>query len=118
MKYYSPSTGGFFTKEIHGNDIPNDAIEITDEYHQKLLDLQSSGNEIQFINNTVVAAPRTFTQAELNQREVDTARRYLKDTDFYMTIDKYAQLTEDRITELTTTREAAREVIRQLEKTI
>lgn len=118
MKYYSPSTGGFFATEIHGNNIPQDAIEITDEYHQELLDLQSSGNVIQFLNGDVVAAPRTFTQAEQNQLEVDNARRYLKDTDFYMTVDKYAQMTQDRITELTTAREAAREVIRQLENTI
>lgn len=89
MKYFSPSTGGFFTKEIHGNDIPDDAIEITDEHHQELLDLQSSGNEIQFINDQVVAAPHIFTQAELNQLEAKKARRYLKDTDFYQYFVKF-----------------------------
>ena len=118
MKFYSPSTGGFFAKELHGDDIPNDAIEITDEYHIELLDSQSAGNEIQVINGNVIAAPHIFTQAELNQLEVKKAHWYLKDTDFYMTVDKYNQLTEDRKTELITTREAAREVIRQFEDII
>lgn len=46
MKYYSKSTGGFYTAEIHGENIPSDAIEITDEYHAELLEGQSAGKAI------------------------------------------------------------------------
>lgn len=34
---YSPSTGGFYTPEIHGDAIPEDAIEITDQEHADLI---------------------------------------------------------------------------------
>ena len=44
--YYAKSTGGFYVKEIHGKIIPNDAVEITDEEHQALLDGQSQGKAI------------------------------------------------------------------------
>ena len=29
--FYSKSTGGFYDAEIHGNNIPSDAVEITKE---------------------------------------------------------------------------------------
>lgn len=44
--YYSKSTGGFYTKEIHGKNIPTDAVEITDLYYKTLLAEQSSGKMI------------------------------------------------------------------------
>ena len=46
MKYYSKTTGGFYSKEIHGNNISADAVEITDEYHAELLEGQSAGRII------------------------------------------------------------------------
>jgi hypothetical protein len=51
-KYYSPSTGGFFSEEIHGiknkagSLVPDDAVEISEEKHSELLEAQSSGKEI------------------------------------------------------------------------
>lgn len=45
-KYYSASTGGFYASEIHGDNIPADAKEITDEQHAILLEGQSSGSVI------------------------------------------------------------------------
>lgn len=44
--HYSPSTGGFYLAAIHGENIPSDAVEITDELHASLLDGQSSGRSI------------------------------------------------------------------------
>lgn len=41
--FYSASTGGFYVLEIHGNNIPSDAVEITSEYHNELLTGQSNG---------------------------------------------------------------------------
>lgn len=40
--YYASSTGGFYTPDINPI-IPDDAVEITDEYYQELLAGQSDG---------------------------------------------------------------------------
>ena len=44
--FYSPTTGGFYTREIHGDNIPADAVEITVEEHQALIEGQSMGKVI------------------------------------------------------------------------
>ena len=43
---YSNSTGGFYHPAIHGDNIPVDAVEITDERHAELLQGQSQGRRI------------------------------------------------------------------------
>lgn len=43
---YSAQTGGFYNREIHGDNIPADAVEITVEEHQALLEGQSNGKII------------------------------------------------------------------------
>lgn len=45
--FYSPSTGGFYTEDIHGGNIPSDAVEITDAEHAALLAAQSEGFKIE-----------------------------------------------------------------------
>ncbi|WP_414617216.1 tail fiber assembly protein [Yersinia intermedia] len=45
-KYYAASTGGFYSHEINGDDIPGDAVEITDGEWQELLKGQSNGKMI------------------------------------------------------------------------
>ena len=47
--------------------------------------------------------------------QIQEAKAYLTSTDFYMTVDKYAELNETRKVELTTKREEARELINTLE---
>ncbi len=44
--FYSKSTGGFYATEIHGKNIPDDAVEITIEEHAALLDGQRQGKLI------------------------------------------------------------------------
>jgi len=44
--YYSKSTGGFYTKEIHGKNIPTDAVEISTEERVALGVSESSGMRI------------------------------------------------------------------------
>lgn len=44
--FYSKSTGGFYSREIHGDNMPADAVEITAEKHAALLDGQSLGKRI------------------------------------------------------------------------
>lgn len=46
-KKYSKATGGFYEDDIHAEDqIPGDAVEITDDLHAALLDAQSKGKVI------------------------------------------------------------------------
>ena len=47
--------------------------------------------------------------------QIFEAKQYLSSTDFYMTVDKYATLTEEKQLELTTKRAEARELINTLE---
>jgi hypothetical protein len=44
-KLYSPSTRGFYAKDFH-ESIPEDAVEITDDEWQDLLNQQLKGKEI------------------------------------------------------------------------
>lgn len=44
--FYSKSTGGFYDTAIHGDNTPSDAVEITTEQHQALLEGQSQGKLI------------------------------------------------------------------------
>lgn len=44
--FYSPSTRGFYDRSIHGDNIPEDVVEITDEMHEFLIAGQSSGKRI------------------------------------------------------------------------
>lgn len=44
--FYSKQTGGFYTREIHGDNIPADAVEITTEEHAALLAGQGQGKLI------------------------------------------------------------------------
>jgi hypothetical protein len=45
-KFYSALTNGFYSEEMNGDTIPEDAIEITDEEWGALLDGQSKGRLI------------------------------------------------------------------------
>jgi hypothetical protein len=44
--FYSKTTGGFYTPDIHGENIPSDAVEITDEQYVALFDGQAGGKQI------------------------------------------------------------------------
>lgn len=44
--FYSKSTNGFYTSDIHGEAIPVDAVEITNAEHADLLAGQSQGKRI------------------------------------------------------------------------
>ena len=44
--FYSKSTGGFYDRSIHGDNIPSDAVEITEAEHAALLEGQSQGKII------------------------------------------------------------------------
>ena len=44
--FYSKATNGFYTLEIHGDNIPADAVEITEAEHAALIEGQSLGKRI------------------------------------------------------------------------
>jgi hypothetical protein len=44
--FYSASTGGFYSREIHGENMPSDAMEITAVKHAELLAGQVAGRVI------------------------------------------------------------------------
>lgn len=43
---YSQTTGGFYTREIHGDNIPSDVVEITEAEHAALIEGQNQGKRI------------------------------------------------------------------------
>jgi len=63
--FYSKSTKGFYTTELHGSAIPSDAIAITSQQHADLLRAQADGKVIAVDqNNKVVAQDRPAPSAE------------------------------------------------------
>lgn len=46
MKKFSPSTGWFYSEETHGENIPSDAVDISDEVYESLKTYQSEGKQI------------------------------------------------------------------------
>lgn len=65
--FYSKSTNGFYSREIHGDAIPSDAVEITAAEHAALLEGQSQGKLIQADakGKPVLADPPAPTDEEL-----------------------------------------------------
>lgn len=43
---YSKSTNGFYAREIHGDNIPADSVEITADLHVAMLEGQANGKRI------------------------------------------------------------------------
>jgi hypothetical protein len=44
--FYSKNTGGFYSKYIHGKEIPSDAVKITSELYLDIIQGQALGKEI------------------------------------------------------------------------
>jgi len=83
--FYSNSTNAFYAPDVCKN-IPQDAVEITPEYHQELLVGKANGKDIRADNKGFPrlydAAPLTPEQQKI-QNEYD-ARQYLAQTDWYV----------------------------------
>lgn len=84
--FYAKSTGGFYNREIHGSNIPSDAVEITDEEYTRLLQGQQLGKII--IANVEgypeLVLPPALTPAQLKEQVNSQARAYLDSTDWYV----------------------------------
>lgn len=83
--FYSKSTGGFYTREIHGDNIPADAVEITEAEHAVLIEGQSQGKRIvaDDAGRPYLADPAPLSDAELLAQRQAEARLYLNSTDWY-----------------------------------
>lgn len=57
--FYSATTNGFYSSEIHGQNIPEGAVEITAEEYTALIDGQASGKRITHDENgqPILATP-------------------------------------------------------------
>ncbi len=80
--FYSKSTGGFYTREIHGDNIPAGAVEITTEEHAALLEGQAAGKRIVADENgfPVLADPPAPTDEELEFRARAERDRLIRET--------------------------------------
>lgn len=83
--YYSKQTGGFYDRAIHGENIPDDAVEITKAEHTALLAGQAEGMRIvsDFNGFPVLAEQEPPTQEEILAKQVREYQDYLNKTDFY-----------------------------------
>lgn len=74
--FYSKSTGGFYSTEIHGNNMPDDVVEITNEHYTHLLNSQSNGFSIgaDEDGNPIATAPPPESQLELIQQAVNKVK--------------------------------------------
>jgi hypothetical protein len=79
--FYSKSTGGFYTREIHGAAIPTDAVEITTEEHAALLEGQSQGKIIAADENgrPVLIDPPPPTAEQIVAQYTAGVQRHLDD---------------------------------------
>lgn len=81
--FFSASTGGFYSAEIHGKKMPADVVEITDEQHALLIEGQSSGKVITAdAGGCPVLSPPTAEQVQAQANA--EARAYLLQTDWYV----------------------------------
>lgn len=65
--FYSKSTGGFYDTAIHGDNIPEDAVEISTEEHSALINGQSQGKRIVADENgfPMLVDPPKLTAADI-----------------------------------------------------
>lgn len=79
--FYSQSTGGFYLPQLHGDSIPLDAIEISEEQHAQLLADQSAGKEITAGEDgaplAVVPTPPQPTQEQMVKIMADAVQAHL-----------------------------------------
>lgn len=107
MKYYSPSTQGFYDKDVH-DVIPEDSVEITDEYWESLL-----GSEISFDGEKPII--KIYTDEEIVQQElqakVNEAQQYLTSTD-HKFFNGYKPKQDEDLVAIEAKRDEARDFIR------
>ncbi|WP_143146581.1 hypothetical protein [Novosphingobium sp. NDB2Meth1] len=89
MRYFSPSTRGFYTLDANAGFIPDDAVEIDDNAYEDLMAGQATGQQILAGKDgmPVLADPPLPSDAELITRCKETARSLLAATDYTQAAD-------------------------------
>lgn len=98
--FYSKSTGGFYDREIHGDAIPADAVEITRDEHAALLAGQSAGQRIEadehghpMLRDVPVPAGEQLADAARARRDaLITATDYLLMPDYPISAEQLAEV--------------------------
>lgn len=79
--YYSQTTKGFYHTELHGTNMPSDAVEVSEQEYHDLLNGHSNNKEIapdEFGAPTLVEQTvRELTYAEKRQREYPPVTDYI-----------------------------------------
>ena len=82
MIYYSKNTGGFYDTNICNINIPKDAVEISIERHQELLNAQYNGRKI-ISNNSGYPVDTSHEASILTWENIKYKRNsLLKDSDW------------------------------------
>lgn len=84
--YYAKSTNGFYSREINGDNMPADVVEITTEEHASMLAGQSAGKVIaaDAAGFPVLQDPPPPTPEQEHVRINAETRAYLARTDWYV----------------------------------
>ena len=73
--FYAPSTGGFYFSDMHSN-IPADAVAITEDHHQALIEGNAKGGKIiSGPNGPQIEEPAAPTAAELRASLIARIKR-------------------------------------------
>jgi len=51
QRFWSPSTRGFYSTQVHGQKIPGDAVKISDATYTRLIAANSAGSDIELGSN-------------------------------------------------------------------
>ena len=84
MIFFSKTTNGFYRKDVHGNNIPKDAVEITEEVYQSLLTGQNQGKIISsddYGNPILVTTSGSLDEIKLLMCK-NKAKQLLEETDW------------------------------------
>lgn len=80
-KHYSPSTKGFYDMTIHGDKMPEDVVEISDDEWRALLEANSRGRIIDTGSDGKPVA-RDLNDVELSVGRKAARNQMLSDTDW------------------------------------
>jgi hypothetical protein len=111
--FYSATTSGFYDRTVHGDNIPEDAVEITKEQHASLLDGQALGLVIVAdpTGKPVLAPQPEPTDEELAARHRAKRDRLLAESDWV--VIKAAELDEPVPGPWSAYRQALRDITEQ-----
>lgn len=83
-KFFSPTTRGFYSEDIHGKSMPADVVELPEEQWQALLDAESAGAVIRVGpgGHPLIGQPSTEVVAQARRIARD---QLLSETDWLVT---------------------------------